>query len=148
MQTVADFYLLTSEVEEDRYRCACRLTHKAWEQELSVYIHCETEATAHVLDDLLWTFKDISFIPHQLLSDATLEENNILSICIGFQALKKGPPHRDILLNLTEEAPHFFEQYSRILEIVLAEAAAKKTARQRYKCYQDHGYTMTTHEIS
>ena len=37
----------------------------------SVHIHAASRADAERLDELLWTFRDGSFVPHERISDAS-----------------------------------------------------------------------------
>lgn len=141
-----DFYLLKEETLEACYRCACRLTYKAWQKKTGVYFYCETEEIAKVLDDMLWTFKDISFIPHQLITDLNTSEEEI--VMIGFPSNPALSPQREILINLTSTIPEFFKIYPRILEIVPNDPNLKAKAREKYKIYQRENYITHTHEIN
>ena len=62
-----DFYVLTHAAAEDRNRYACTLAGKAWHEGHRVYIHASSLAEAEAIDQLLWTFKDIAFLPHELV---------------------------------------------------------------------------------
>ncbi|MEZ5578324.1 MAG: DNA polymerase III subunit chi [Candidatus Competibacteraceae bacterium] len=47
-------------------RCsACRLADKAYGLGHTVYLFTASEARAAALDDLLWTFRQDSFVPHE-----------------------------------------------------------------------------------
>ena len=61
-----DFYVLAQTDERARQLLACKLAEKAWRLENSVYIHTKNAADAERLDELLWTFRDGSFVPHGL----------------------------------------------------------------------------------
>src|SRR5690554_6973133 len=67
--TRIDFYILNSPSPDARLQYACRLAHKAWQQSRHVYLHCADEAEASRLDDLLWSFRADSFLPHALHAD-------------------------------------------------------------------------------
>ena len=59
-----DFYILAQPDERERQLLACKLAEKAWRPDHSVYIHTRDPADAEHLYDLLWTFRDGSFVPH------------------------------------------------------------------------------------
>ncbi|MDH5455573.1 MAG: DNA polymerase III subunit chi, partial [Gammaproteobacteria bacterium] len=61
-----DFYVLAAADERARHMLACKLAEKAWRLENTVYIHAKDRADAERLDELLWTFRDGSFVPHGL----------------------------------------------------------------------------------
>ncbi len=65
--TQIDFYILATNSNESWLRLACRITEKAVQEKLQVYLHSENEADATRLDGLLWTFSQGSFIPHRLV---------------------------------------------------------------------------------
>lgn len=61
-----DFYLLASDQPDARWLVACRLLEKAYAKGHKVYVLCNNKQDAELLDELLWTFKEDSFIPHNL----------------------------------------------------------------------------------
>lgn len=139
----ASFYLLDEATEDTQARLACRITHKAYQQGLSIYLQCDTREKAESLDSLLWTFQDISFIPHRLVTDP--DEARIV-VVIGWNACK--PPACEVLINLTEHIPDFFKNFHRIIEIVTPDTAAKAIARQKYQTYRETEYTLKTHDLT
>ncbi len=60
-----DFYVLPDHQDQSRALLACRLADKAYGLGHTVYILTASEAQAAALDDLLWTFRQDSFIPHE-----------------------------------------------------------------------------------
>jgi DNA polymerase IIIc chi subunit len=65
-----DFYVLKSAAEKPRWTIACRLAEKAYLRDMRVVLLSESAADAQALDDLLWTFNDRSFVPHQYCRNA------------------------------------------------------------------------------
>jgi len=64
-----DFYVLKSAAAKQRWAFACRLAEKAYLKDLRVVIVNDSLSDAQALDDMLWTFNDRSFVPHQLCTD-------------------------------------------------------------------------------
>ncbi|MEZ5576592.1 MAG: DNA polymerase III subunit chi [Candidatus Competibacteraceae bacterium] len=60
-----DFYVLPDQKENGRALLACRLADKAYGLGHTVYLFTASEARAAALDDLLWTFRQDSFVPHE-----------------------------------------------------------------------------------
>lgn len=137
-----DFYILhDTQTLLDRDRFVCRLTDKVWHQGYHLYIHTGGIAQAKVLDDLLWTFRQESFLPHDISSEAS----SMAPIQIGY--LEQHFKRLDVLVNLTDTVPNFFEQCQRIVEIVMDVPQARETGRQRYRFYKDRGHVLNIHDI-
>ncbi|MCG8370317.1 MAG: DNA polymerase III subunit chi [Proteobacteria bacterium] len=138
-----DFYVLAQGGERARYVLACKLAEKAWRLDNSVYIHARSRADAERLDDLLWTFRDGSFVPHGLAgrSDGT-EESPIM---IGAGAAGVEP--RDLLINLADDIPAFAEGFPRVAELVTSDETSRQMSRRRYAAYRDRGHELNTHKL-
>ena len=135
-----DFYLLSN--ESGMYKFACIMASKAWSAGNHVYMYTETEDTAKKLDDLLWTFRDISFVPHEIYNET---ENNEVPVTIGFG--NHFPNHSQVMINLDYKIPEFAEKFSRIIEIVENNEKKKEIARQRYRQYKESEYELHNHNI-
>jgi DNA polymerase-3 subunit chi len=141
--TRVDFYLLGDSGEPARALFACRLTEKAVQQGHQVYINTESPAQLLQLDDLLWTFRAGSFLPHALDDGQASAPQPVL---LG-HGREPGDSH-DVLVNLSHEIPSYFSRFHRVAEIVAGHDAQRTQARERYRFYKDRGYTLNTHEIS
>ncbi len=138
-----DFYILHTPVRLERDRLACRLVDKAWHQGYRVYIHTPSLIQAKQLDDLLWTFKDTSFLPHDIYPDVL---SSSAPIRIGYT--DQLCETMEVLVNLTVTVPAFFAQAKRIAEIVDDTAMARETGRDRYRFYQKTvDNVLKVHEI-
>lgn len=139
-----DFYLLSDTEPRARLRTACRLAEKAYEQGLRVALRTGSAAETAELDELLWTFNDRSFVPHCVWpTDSGLAAET--PVLIGSGALPES--HRDVLVNLGDDAPAGFEDYVRVLEIVGAGETAKTLARSRWRRYREHGANPESHNL-
>ncbi|MDM8545115.1 DNA polymerase III subunit chi [Candidatus Venteria ishoeyi] len=130
-----DFYLLRSAKFRKREAFVCALCQKIW-QKHRVYIHTENAARSHQLGDLLWFFRDDSFLPHVVLPSPLA---NKTPVCIGHQT-QTVQDLRPVLINLTPQVPAFFEQFERIVEVVTLDEPARSQGRERYRTYQQAGY--------
>jgi len=63
-----DFYILEQADAQARLKLACRLAEKAWSQSQRVLLLTSGDADAQALDEMLWTFRDRSFVPHEIYS--------------------------------------------------------------------------------
>ena len=135
-----DFYLLSSESGIDKF--ACIMASKAWTAGNNDYIHTDSEDTTKKLDDMLWTFRDISFIPHEIYNG---NENIESPVTIGFGNLS--PNHQQVLINLDGKIPEFANKFERVIEIVENNDKKKERARDRYRQYKDNDYEIHDHKI-
>lgn len=136
-----DFYILSA-AESSRDKFACVLTGKALGQGHHVHIHTDTRESALLMDDLLWTFRDISFIPHALADESSRSD---APVCIGWNGTT--PNTDEMLVNLGAEIPAFVRSFTRVMEIVVTDAAAREQSRERYRRYRDMGFEMHNHEL-
>ncbi len=56
-------------------RYICDITEKIYGQQLTCTIYCKTEQSTQLLDRLLWTWKQESFVPHILCPAETVSDN-------------------------------------------------------------------------
>ncbi len=138
--TRIDFYLLDDGRAEAELLFACRLADKALRQGSRLHFHCADEARLARLDELLWTFRNASFIPHER-ADAPLPHCPV--------TLGSGPfdGHDEVLVSLAPEVPEFFSQFPRVVEIVDRRGPTVETGRRRYRFYRERGYKVRTHDI-
>jgi DNA polymerase-3 subunit chi len=141
--TQVDFYILSQPTSDGRELLACKLAEKAYHKGHYLYIHTENAQQAKRIDELLWTFKEHSFIPHCLIEDA---ENTSAQILIGHDA--EPPLESDVMINMANQVPLFFSRFLRVAEVVGGDEVQKHQARDRFRFYRDRGYPLNSHNIS
>jgi DNA polymerase III subunit chi len=155
------FYILASESLQERYLFACRLIEKAYRSGHFCYVLTDNAEQSQKMDDLLWTFRAGSFIPHQLytgeLPDIARDDVHAASSPGASAAIEKviligsldAPEHwQKTIINLSSTCPHASDQTERILEILDNSEATKVSGRQRYRHYQQSGINVTIHKIN
>ena len=143
MSTKATFYILkTISSPKETALYICRIIEKAYNNGLKIYIYTTSQNEAENFDKQLWTFKDISFITHEIY---TKDNNTDIQILIGCTE----PPdiQDDILINLTSEVPPFHKQFDRIIEVVSNDENLKASGRSRFQSYKNMGYKMDLFEV-
>lgn len=148
--TRIDFYILEGpgDRNSNREQFACRIAEKAYRLGHGVYIHTGDPAQSAKLDNLLWTFKQGSFVPHGIDGQSPDPDAAVL---IGHNSELDTSSHakgREVLINLSQDIPLFFSAFERVTEVVDQHADNKTKGRERYKFYRDRGYSMETHSIS
>jgi DNA polymerase-3 subunit chi len=138
-----DFYVLKSAAAQQRLAFACRLTEKAFLRDLRIVIVNDTLADAQALDDLLWTFNERSFIPHQVCLDETSADPET-KVHLTVQPTTVAA---DLLVNLGPRLPAQWEKYTRIAEIIDADEERRRLGRERFKYYRELKVPMETHQL-
>ena len=138
-----DFYILTQAGPQFRHSFACRLAEKAYRLDHTVHIHADTLADAERIDELLWTFRDGSFVPHHRLTDVAGGPDS--PVTIGCETNTVEPC--DLLINLCDRIPDFAEAFPRVAELVTSDAECKQLGRKRFAEYRDRGHTLETHKV-
>jgi DNA polymerase-3 subunit chi len=141
--TQVDFYILPNDDQLQRVQFACRLADKAYRLGHRVYIHAESSQQTRLLDDMLWTFQQNSFIPHALLQDDSEAQPPVQ---LGHD-VEPDASHQ-VLINLAPEVPLFFSRFERVAELVNSDATLRQQGRSRYSFYKERGYPLRTHEIN
>lgn len=121
---------------------ACRIAEKAWKQDHRVFVHTQSAQAAAEMDDLLWTFRQDSFVPHGRDHDGTDIHTKVL---IGDGGQPTQP--MDVLINLTDSVPLFFERFPRVAEIIPNDAKQKSLGRERFRYYREKGCTVESHRL-
>jgi len=137
-----DFYVLSQSGEQARRLFACKLAEKAYRLENTVHIIAASRTDAERLDELLWTFRDGSFVPHHIVT-ATGNPESPISIGCDSDAVE---PH-DLLINLSDEVPATAESFPRVAELVSSDQDSKQRSRARYSHYRDQGHELNTHKL-
>lgn len=136
-----DFYLLQTTGNREHF--ACRLVEKAFLQKQSIHLHTTGMEHSALLDELLWTFKDGSFLPHEILVQPA--PNSYPPITLSHQLTP--PENTLILLNLAAQTPDFYRNFTRIIEIINQDETIKQQGRARFSFYKQQGCQLQHHEI-
>ena len=137
-----DFYLLNDIQPQAMWLVACRLLEKAYQHGHRVFVYCDNLRDAEHIDELLWTYKDESFIPHNLQGEGPEPPPPVQ---IGYGAEPRG--FNDILLNMATTIPTYFSRFRRVMEIVASNDRAKDISRNHYREYRSKQCELHTHNI-
>ena len=137
-----DFYLITNEVTNTVNNVACRLLEKAYLRGHTVFVYCDNQQQAEQIDELLWTYKEDSFVPHHLQGEGPEPPP---AVQIGFGPEPRG--FHDLLLNMAKTVPPFYQRFRRIMEIVAPNDDAKEISRNHYREYRANACELHAHPI-
>ncbi|CAN0622955.1 DNA polymerase III subunit chi [Burkholderia multivorans] len=124
----------------DSLAYACRLLRKAYLAGQPVVVLAEP-ARLRALDERLWTFSPLDFIPHCGVDSPHAAETPIV-----LTADLEKAPHHHVLLNLGAAVPAQFARFERLLEVVGNEPDELTAGRDRYRFYRDRGYALNNYK--
>lgn len=149
--TRVTFYLLDSQ-GQNAEQFACRLIDKAWRGGLPMHIHTFDESSCNFMDQLLWSWREDSFLPHGIVSETqnSNPESRLLAkqspITLGFD--KPFLEHNRLLINISPEVPVFFKEFSRVCEVVVQNPDQKAVSRDKFRAYRQAGIEPEVHNMS
>ena len=138
--TLVGFYVVQAAEAEQRLQVAVRLADKAFQRGHSIFINAADEEQARTIDELLWTYRPTSFLPHGLQGQDQSER-----IAIGWGQEPDG--HNDLLINLQPGVPAFFSRFRRVAEVVTQDPASLESQRRSWRFYKERGYQLEKHDI-
>ena len=138
-----DFYILSTTSKQDRYQFVCKLAEKIFRQKQKAFFLTPSIEDSENLDDLLWSFRPTSFIPHQII------QNNTHSLFDQLLISNRDIPDNwsGILVNLTQQLTPNIEKLTRIIEIIDNNEVCLTKGRQRYRHYKKMNLSPDTHKI-
>ena len=144
--TETSFYVLSTSQPRERYIVACRVAEKAYKLGERVFILTSSIEETQALDNLLWSFRQGSFIPHVIVDSGSHQATEILpnTVLIGTSPVTTDAT---VLINLSAEIPDNIDTFERIVEIIDQDAQIKQAGRLRYKAYQSKNIQLKTHKL-
>lgn len=133
-----DFY----EVKGGRWEVdLCALAEEALEGGARAYLRCASEALAREFDDLLWTFRDGSFVAHGLWQGQEICDE---PLAVGW---KPGNPNRATCLLLAcDGGAEEVSGFERVIDLApVDQPALRDRARVRFKTFRAAGFVVNFH---
>ncbi|WP_345813163.1 DNA polymerase III subunit chi [Paraburkholderia sp. PREW-6R] len=119
---------------------ACRLIRKAYQAGQPTIVLAEPERL-RALDEQLWTFSPLDFVPHCMAGTALAAQTPIV-----LASSLEDVPHYQVLLNLGATVPAQFARFERLLEVVGNAHEELIAGRERYRFYRDRGYALNNYK--
>jgi DNA polymerase-3 subunit chi len=141
-----DFYVLGGNDASSRLRFACRLVEKAWLKRHRVRVQLDPGGELDAFDQLLWTFSDRSFVPHRRAGAADDAPASAPPAVVLADTAEADDADGDVLVNLASAQPPM-EGWTRIAEVIDADAGRRQQGRERFRAYRERGLEPATHEM-
>jgi len=141
------FYTLADPGGPRRLRQVCALTEKAFHDGERVLVWLDDDAALTQLDNLLWTFGDRSFVPHEPLAADPAASEAPVQLFAGPEMPGGAARHFSTLVMLREQASRAALDFPVVIEVVDADPAIRAAGRARFRFYRDHGATPQHLEV-
>jgi len=138
----ADFYLIAKpRFLTEPLRLVCELARKANDAGLQTLVLARDQAQAEELDELLWSFDDDAYIPHQIAGEDADEDEALVLIAVpGAEA-----PSRPLVINLRDDP--YLGACDRVLEVVPADPTAREPLRERWRQYKALDFVLNKYDM-
>ena len=144
MAARVEFYVLEEPSAKARLRLACRLAEEAYLAGQKVLIWNPDAAELGRLDELLWTFADGSFVPHETLPSANAQPDVPVLLSAGTDP--QGTI--DLLINLGTELPACHAHVERLADVIDGDESRRRAGRDRFRAYREMGLQPETHKVT
>jgi DNA polymerase-3 subunit chi len=138
-----DFYVMEDSSASARLKLACRLAEKAYLADQTALVWLTDPEELKTLDELLWTFMEGSFVPHEVLGGGASGPEAPVLLSAGAAP----PADVDIIINLAPEIPGCLARTRRVAEIIDGDEGRRRAGRARFKAYRDLGIQPASHPL-
>ena len=132
-----DFYIWPMCNRRQHEKALCHIVQAAYKTKMKAIVFFENSKDCEYFDSLLWTFEDVSFIPHG--RDDHIAPITLTTEGDNFEA--------KLLINLSEIVPKFADSFEQIIETAGHDDASRTIARQKYNTYRKEEYEIFSHEL-
>ncbi len=124
---------------------ACRLLRKAVLSGSTVAVIGDEQMLAK-LDEQLWSFSALDFVPHGRANSLSEQqrEHTPIWLCVTAQEGRG----RQVLVNLTQAVPVGLDGFERVIEVVSTDEVDRSSARGKWKHYAELGIPIVRHDLS
>ncbi len=137
-----DFYVLDAPSPVARLRTACRIVEKAYLASQSVLVWHTDVDELRQFDEMLWSFAEGSFVPHDVLIPGGTATAPVL---LTAGAVPQGPI--EVLVNLGPDVPPCASEALRIAEVIDGDAGRRQAGRARFRTYKERGLQPASHNL-
>ena len=137
------FYNLQDDNQVDK--SICRITNFYYKKKLKILIIGEDKSQIDTLNDLLWTFEQISFLPHSFESEY---ESTPIVLCMidNLQSILDKYKF-DVLFNLSRNKINLDAVARYFIEIVTSVEKQKLNARDKYAYYKENQIKVSYEKV-
>lgn len=136
------FYLVAGDNDDRRLHTAAKLVEKARSEGHRSCIHCEDEAQAGRMDEVLWSFRPDAFIPHRVraANDEPCPESVVI------QWADPAPGEWQTVIVLGSRLPEGAAQFQRLALVANDNPEVLQQARGQYRKLEALGIKPQVHD--
>jgi len=139
LKKIALFYILNK--AEDLKISVCKIIKEYYKKKYKIFVSSRSNDLVNELNNLLWTFEQISFIPHCTTKNYDKNSPILLSGKDSFPKTVNLKEY-DVWLNLDDEVEENYTDFEIILEIVSQNEEQRILSRKRYLNYQKNNFEV------
>ena len=132
------FYILPASDLASQWRFACRLAARCWQQRRACHIQLAEASQLKPFGELLWSFREDSFLPHVVAAESVSPEPVVLG-CTADHLVD----HSRVLINLADGVPEAARLFSAVAEIVVQDPVLLHSSRSRLVQYRELGLAVS-----
>jgi len=139
LKKIALFYILNK--AEDLKISVCKIIKKYYKKKYKIFVSSRSNDLVNELNNLLWTFEQISFIPHCTTKNYDKNSPILLS---GKDSFPKtiNLEEYDVWLNLDDDMEENYTDFEIILEVVSQNEEERILSRKKYLNYQKNNFEV------
>ena len=132
------FIVLNSAVKS---RIVCDLAEKCFLNNKRIVIYIEKEEECKLIDALLWTWKQQSFVPHKYLETLVNPQMEPVILTTGIEESAE----YEILLMYDPLPMEIIKKFTVVIDFAEKyDSNGLQLSRDRYKIYRDHNFEINT----
>jgi DNA polymerase-3 subunit chi len=133
------FHILSESSDIARLKLACTLIERDFLAGERVLVWLD-DSSLQSFDNLLWTFSDRAFVPHEMLAEVPADCEAPVQLTAETQLPSSVfAAHFTTLVTLRNEASLAALEFPKVIEVVDAEPGRRDAGRARYRFYRDNG---------
>ena len=144
--TAVSFHTLAEAGGSARLRQACMLTEQAFLAGERVLVWLDGAEEMARFDDLLWSFGERSFVPHEPLGSDPAACEAPVQLHAGALPQHVGPAFYTLVTLREVPCPETL-WFGKVIEVVDAEPACRNAGRARFRWYREQGLTPQHVEV-
>ncbi|NEN75684.1 DNA polymerase III subunit chi [Pelistega sp. NLN82] len=135
---------------EHRIQQACQTAYKYFLAGRPLFVYCSDEKRLSGFSKALWAVEKTAFVPHPMYASESIPTWIMLCTHLSekIEHPLATPSNPTWLMNLDIECPPYYQQFTRILEIVSNHEEDKKYARERMIHYKTEGNELVYHALN
>ena len=144
MKKIALFYILNK--AEDLKISVCKIIKEYYKKKYKIFVSSRSNDLVNELNYLLWTFEQISFVPHCTTKYYDKDSPILFSGRDSYPETINLKEY-DVWLNLDDEVEENYTDFEIILEVVSQNEEQRILSRKRYLNYQKNNYEVKHEKI-